>query len=96
MFKAHGHDVRRMHTDGEAVFHSDEVYDAIKSEMDGIGCLVTTGADYFMTIGRIVKLSATFVGLVMMHDPDSYNAGWMTDSTRALSSMRPPNTRSCR
>jgi hypothetical protein len=46
VFKSHGHDVMRMHTDGEAVFHSDEAFDAIKSELNGVGCLVTTGADY--------------------------------------------------
>ena len=46
IFKAHGHDVQRMHTDGEAIFHSEEAFGAVKNEMDGIGCLVTTGADY--------------------------------------------------
>ena len=46
IFKAYGHDVMRMHTDGEAIFHSEEAFGAIKSEMNGIGCLVTTGADY--------------------------------------------------
>ena len=46
IFKAYGHDVQRMHTDGEAIFHSEEAFETIKSEMGGIGCLVTTGADY--------------------------------------------------
>lgn len=46
IFKALGHDVMRMHTDGEAIFHSEEAFGAVKSEMGGIGCLVTTGADY--------------------------------------------------
>jgi len=36
VFKSHGHDV--LHTDGEAVFHSDEAFDAIKSELNGVGC----------------------------------------------------------
>ena len=45
IFKASRHDVQRMHTDGEAIFHSEEAFDAVKNEMDGIGCLVTTGAD---------------------------------------------------
>ena len=73
VFKAHGHDVRRMHTDGEAVFHSDAAYNAIKSEMDGIGCLVTTGADYDHRQNS--KIERHFrTGLVTMRDPDSCNA----------------------
>ena len=36
----------RMHADGEAIFHSEEAFGAVKSEMGGIGCLVATGADY--------------------------------------------------
>jgi hypothetical protein len=47
IFKAHGHAVQRMHTDGEAIFHSEEAFDAVKAEMDGIGCLVTTALEHY-------------------------------------------------
>ena len=46
IFKAYGHEVRRLHTDGEAIFHSDETFETVKSELQGVGCLLTTGADY--------------------------------------------------
>jgi len=36
IFKAHGHDVQRMHTDSEAIFHSEEAFDAVKTKMNGI------------------------------------------------------------
>ena len=39
IFKAYGHDVQRMHTDGEAIFHSEEAFDAVKTKMNGIECL---------------------------------------------------------
>ena len=40
IFKAYGHEVRRLHTDGEAIFHSDETFETVKSELQGVGCLL--------------------------------------------------------
>ena len=44
--QAKGHRVMRFHTDGEAIFHSKELYEATKAKLSGVGCMLTTGADY--------------------------------------------------
>ena len=46
VWKSYGHNVLRMHTDGEVVFHSSEVRNMLRTELGGVGCLLTTGADY--------------------------------------------------
>ena len=44
--RSHNVNVKRLHVDGENIFHSDEAHDALKAELNGIGCLLTTGSDY--------------------------------------------------
>jgi hypothetical protein len=44
--RSFGVEIKRLHTDGEAVFHSDEVHKTLEAEFSGIGCLLTTGCDY--------------------------------------------------
>lgn len=44
--KSYGLTIRRCHTDGENIFHSEEAHDAMKDECAAFGCLLTTGSDY--------------------------------------------------